>query len=154
MSSSDKGKKDYDIGYGKPPKHTQWKKDQSGNPSGKRKKAETVDMTLKKLALKEIVANENGKPVTMTQQEAMCATVFMKAMKGDIASAKFIAAYLASVEAGQASVMQYELKPADIEVLETHAQWVAVIEQARTELASQADNGAMDGTDEVDGEDA
>ena len=30
----------YKVGYGKPPRHTQWKLDQSGNPSGRRKRVE------------------------------------------------------------------------------------------------------------------
>lgn len=28
----------YKVGYGKPPKHTQWKPGQSGNPKGRSKK--------------------------------------------------------------------------------------------------------------------
>ncbi|WP_165354860.1 DUF5681 domain-containing protein [Tropicimonas sp. IMCC6043] len=37
MSKKYEKKGDYDVGYGKTPKHTQWQKGQSGNPSGKKK---------------------------------------------------------------------------------------------------------------------
>jgi Family of unknown function (DUF5681) len=31
-----------EIGYGKPPKHTQWKKDQSGNPKGRPRRGRNI----------------------------------------------------------------------------------------------------------------
>lgn len=138
---------DYEVGYGRPPKQTQWKPGQSGNPSGKTKKAESIEATLKKLAAKEIVVHDQGVPVTMTQQEAMCSTIYLKAMKGDIQSAKLITSYLASAEKGQLPPMPYELSPADLAAIETYADWVWVKEQAASELQSQTKSDSMDGED-------
>ena len=36
-------KKDYEIGYKKPPKHTQFKPGQSGNPKGRPQKPQTIE---------------------------------------------------------------------------------------------------------------
>ena len=38
--SSEITNKDYDVGYGKPPRSSQFQKGKSGNPSGKRKPGE------------------------------------------------------------------------------------------------------------------
>ena len=35
-------KRHYGIGYGKPPKHAQWKKGQSGNPKGRPRRDRNV----------------------------------------------------------------------------------------------------------------
>lgn len=48
---------DDSVGYKNPPKDTQWKPGQSGNPSGKKKKEVSIADKLKKLAAKEIVVN-------------------------------------------------------------------------------------------------
>lgn len=148
MAQEDGKKGGYEIGYGKPPKHTQWQKGQSGNPSGKKTKAETIEATLKKLSAKEIVVHDKGVPVTMTQQEAMCSTVYVKAMNGDIPSAKFITSHLPSVEESQLPTASYKLTAADLAALESHADWVALKEQAYADLEAQADSPMP----EVDGD--
>jgi hypothetical protein len=52
----------YEVGKGKPPKNTRWKKGQSGNPKGPRRRAPLPDLNLRQI-LAEIV-NETV-PVTM-----------------------------------------------------------------------------------------
>lgn len=37
MADSNQDNNNYQVGYGKPPKHSRWKKGQSGNPRGRPK---------------------------------------------------------------------------------------------------------------------
>ena len=78
------------VGYKKPPKHTQWKKGQSGNPSGKKKKAESLHDIMRRLVGQEVIAQKNDVQMSMTKGEAMLTAIFGKAMKGDLACAKFL----------------------------------------------------------------
>jgi Family of unknown function (DUF5681) len=61
MSSS--GDDDYKVGHSKPPKHTQFKKGQSGNPSGRGKRdRKVVDPNpLRAVLLENVVVTINGK---------------------------------------------------------------------------------------------
>ena len=58
---------DYDIGYGKPPEDTRFKKGQSGNPRGRPKKQpKDVAAHMTDLLDEKRTVQMNGKAVTMT----------------------------------------------------------------------------------------
>jgi hypothetical protein len=95
---------DPEVGYCKPPKVTQWKKGQSGNPGGKKK---TTTATLKDAFVKTAgkmvwVTDANGKH-QMSQFEAVVAVCFQKALKGDAKATKWV------MELGEKFI-----KPADV----------------------------------------
>ena len=74
-----------DVGYGKPPKETQFKKGQSGNPSGRPKA--TINMTTALTrALSETVEveAEDGTTVTITKMEAAVKRLVNEAIDGDM----------------------------------------------------------------------
>ena len=125
-----------EVGYGNPPKHTQWKKGQSGNPSGKKKKEESLFQIMKRLAGQEVVVHKSGVQMSMTQGEAMLTSVFAKAMKGDLACAKFLHSELGmEMNTQKGTALATSVTEADIACLKSHADWVGIIESA------QADNG-------------
>lgn len=148
MSDDEDDDKPYEVGYCKPPKHTQWPKGVSGNPAGKKKEESLLDQ-LRKLSAKEIVVHQNGAPMTMTQGEAMLAAVFNKAMMGDLGSIKFIAQMLGMSEADLAAAKVPTLTEGMLNVLETHADWVGVAETARAELADNGDEINNKGDDDA-----
>ena len=148
MKKKTKGE-EYEVGYSKPPKHTQWQKGQSGNPSGKKKKEQSLFDELKKLSAKEIVVQQNGVSVTMTQGIAMLAAIFHKAMKGDLGSTKFIFQKLGIAEAGFSETKVPALTENLLSVLETHADWMNVVESGRTELAETSGNQEEEGDEDA-----
>lgn len=78
----------YDVGYGKPPRNSRFKKGQSGNPSGKKTARRTLDDDLVDVLSKIVTVNENGRPVKMTIQRLMLKVAATKAAKGDAAAFK------------------------------------------------------------------
>ncbi|AXI55097.1 hypothetical protein C1J05_11890 [Sulfitobacter sp. JL08] len=149
MSEEQNSEDTYDVGYGKPPKHTQWQKGQSGNPFGKKIKEQSLFDELKKLCDKEIVVQQNGVSMPMTQGKAMLTAAFNKAMNGDLGSIKFIYQNLDIAEAGLSEAKVPALTEDLLHVLETHADWVDVVESARAELAETSGNQEEEGDEDA-----
>lgn len=81
---------DYTVGRGRPPKQYTWKKGQSGNPSGRRRKKRTRAVILEEIMNETLVIREGGKERKVTKYDALYRSQMAKAIKGDTNSAKFI----------------------------------------------------------------
>ena len=76
------------VGQGNPPKHTQYKKGQSGNPRGRPPKHKSVSDTSLKDTIYDILSesvnvNIGGKKTKMTMREAVVRKSAEKAMQGN-----------------------------------------------------------------------
>ena len=79
------GKKgDYEVGYGKPPKHSRWKPGQSGNPGGPKKGSRGIRKDLHKALEARHSIRVNGKVVKGTSQELALYALATRAAAGDI----------------------------------------------------------------------
>jgi hypothetical protein len=74
---------DDQVGFGKPPKKTRFRKGQSGNPNGRPKGKRNWTITLRREYEKLVVINENGVRYKITRREALCTLAINKAMVGD-----------------------------------------------------------------------
>ncbi len=124
----------YHVGYGKPPKHTQFKKGQSGNPSGKSTKEESVKAKIKKIAGDEIIVHVNGSPVVMTNLEAMLHKAFMEAKNGNPQFFKFLVQELGVDPVDISQPSNLVLTEADLAVLKTQADWMGLIESTKAAI--------------------
>jgi hypothetical protein len=69
----------YEVGFGKPPKHTQFKKGRSGNPKGRPKGSKNIFALIRKTLDANVIAKGPGGSRSMTMQEAMIRQLFNKA---------------------------------------------------------------------------
>jgi len=74
---------DYDVGYGKPPKATQFRKGQSGNPKGRPKGRKNTATVLNEVLAEKVTINENGRRRHVTKLEAAFKQVVNGAASGD-----------------------------------------------------------------------
>lgn len=81
---------DYEVGYGKPPKHTQFKPGQSGNPKGRKKKPKSVQSQMQAAMSRKVTIQEDGKSKRLSMQQLMLRSLSTKAAKGDIRAAGFV----------------------------------------------------------------
>jgi hypothetical protein len=72
------------VGYGRPPKHTQFAKGKSGNPKGRPKGSKNFSTLLHDELNVKIPITENGKRRKITKQEAMVKQLANKGAAGDL----------------------------------------------------------------------
>jgi hypothetical protein len=80
--SNDNKKKDYEVGYGRPPKNTQFQKGISGNPTGRPKKSLDFDHELIKESLSLITITDNGQRKRISKIQGITKQLTNKALTG------------------------------------------------------------------------
>ena len=76
--------KDYKIGYRKPPKSTQFKPGQSGNPRGRSKGTKNLTTDLREEVNEKVNVREGDKINRISKQRATIKALQAKALKGDV----------------------------------------------------------------------
>lgn len=94
MSSEDD---DYQVGYGKPPRHSQFRPGESGNARGRPKGARGLKADLHNELAARHTIQINGKPVSGTRQQLMIMTLATRAASGDIKAAALLLPLIAQV---------------------------------------------------------
>lgn len=87
-----------EVGYGKPPRKTQFQKGRSGNPKGRPKGTLNVATVLERTLREPVVINENGQRKTITKLQAAVKQLVNKAASGDSAALRQLMALVASAE--------------------------------------------------------
>jgi hypothetical protein len=77
------GRNGYEIGYGKPPKPSQFRPGQSGNPAGRRKGLRNLKTDVKSTLAIPIKVKEGSRTRTRSTQEAALMVLREKALRGD-----------------------------------------------------------------------
>ncbi|MDD3150659.1 MAG: DUF5681 domain-containing protein [Candidatus Gastranaerophilales bacterium] len=76
--------KDYEIGYGKPPKDAQFKPGFSGNRKGRPKGSKNTYTLLNNILNQKITVKENNENIKISKKIAMLTQLVNKGVKGDI----------------------------------------------------------------------
>ena len=81
---------EYEVGFGKPPKKTQFKPGQSGNPEGRPKGAKNLKTELSEELQERVAVKEGGHRREVSKQRAMLKSLMAKAVHGDAKSASLV----------------------------------------------------------------
>ncbi|WP_243288739.1 DUF5681 domain-containing protein [Geothrix terrae] len=83
--------KDYQVGYGRPPKVTQFQKGQSGNPKGRPKGSLNAATLMQELMAERIsVVEKGGQKKVMPMMEVVLRRLVNKAASGDLKAAPLV----------------------------------------------------------------
>ncbi len=80
----------YEVGYRKPPKHSQFKPGQTGNPKGRPKGTKNLKTDLEEELHERILVREGGTERRISKQRALLKSLTAKAIKGDTRAANVL----------------------------------------------------------------
>ena len=80
----------YEVGYGKPPKHTRFKPGQSGNPKGRPKGTKNLKTDLIEELGEKILVREGDQARQVSKQRAVVKTLMARTLKGDTRAASLL----------------------------------------------------------------
>ena len=90
--------RDYEVGYGKPPRHSRFRKGQSGNPRGRPPGAKNLKTLLNDALNEPVIVTENGGRRKLTKREAIIKQVVNQSTKGDWPAIKVLLGLVREIE--------------------------------------------------------
>ena len=90
---------DYEVGYGKPPRHTRFKKGQSGNPRGRPSGSKNLSTLLTEALNEVVIVAENGGRRKITKRQAIITQLVNQSAKADWRATKILLYILQVIEA-------------------------------------------------------
>lgn len=110
--------KEYEVGFKKPPKQTQFKPGQSGNPLGRPKGTKNFKTDLEEELQTKIVIREGGKTLQVSKQRALLMSLIANAIKGDVRAANTLTGLVLKVLDQEEELPgERRLAPEDEEIL-------------------------------------
>jgi hypothetical protein len=100
---------DYAVGYGKPPRQTQFKKGQSGNPNGRTKGSKNLATLIMSALNKPVIVTQNGRRKSITKLQAMTTQLANKGASGEPKATQLLMGMIQLFEARPQALGQNEV---------------------------------------------
>jgi hypothetical protein len=109
--------KDYEVGYGRPPRNTRFKPGQSGNSRGRPKKLPTFKEDFNAELRERLLLRENGREHRLSKQRALIKSLMAMAIKGNVRAMNAVLASTRFFDLGQNDKPE-TVDPTDLALLE------------------------------------
>ena len=90
--------RDYDVGYGKPPLHSRFKKGFSGNPRGRPSGSKNISTLVREALDEPVIVTEEGGRRKITKRQAMVTQLVNRSAKADLRALKILLDMLQEME--------------------------------------------------------
>jgi len=145
----DKRNGNYTVGYGRPPKATQFAPGKSGNPRGRPKGSGSLAATLNGVFSRKVTLTENGKTRRVTVLEALCHRTTNDGLRGDKQALKLALSYYERYgESSEKAVTLDEMRAEDLAILERYGIPTASLSEVEANASptqAQGEEGDDDG---------
>jgi hypothetical protein len=101
------------VGYKRPPRHSQFKKGQTGNPKGRPKNVRNFKTELRAELAEQIVVRENGREYKISKLRAFVKALVAGAIKGDMRAANALVTFSTKTLSGPEDVAPESAPTAD-----------------------------------------
>jgi hypothetical protein len=88
----------YEVGYGKPPRHARFPKGRSGNPAGRPRGKKNLATLLSDALDQKIIVVENARRKKISKREAIVTQLVNKSASADLKATQILLAMLRDVE--------------------------------------------------------
>ena len=93
-----KTRRDYEVGYGQPPRDTRFKEGQSGNPRGRPPGLKNLKTLLSEALNEPVVVAENGGHRKITKRQAIITQLVNRSATADLRAIKILLDMLRDIE--------------------------------------------------------
>lgn len=121
---------DYDVGYGKPPKHSQFKPGESGNPKGRPKGTRNLKTEIREVMQSTVTVTQDGQRKKISTRKAVVLRLTEKALSGNVQATRVLLDLIRNYDEEEVADVAEELSADDAAILEMFA------EKIRTKGAS------------------
>lgn len=124
----------YEVGYGKPPKQTQFKRGRSGNPNGRPRKKPDLYSELTKVLHENVTVTIDGESKRLTVQQALLMRLRDQALRGEIWAGKLLQKVIDAMPDGPTVYDRIDLQ---VSLFQSKALLRLIVEGAQRETADQ-----------------
>jgi uncharacterized protein DUF5681 len=89
---------DYEVGYGRPPRHTRFKKGRSGNPKGRPRGSKNLPTLLTEALNEHVIVGEYERRRKITKREVIVMQLVNRSAKADLRAIKILLDILQEIE--------------------------------------------------------
>jgi hypothetical protein len=89
---------DYEIGYGKPPRHTRFEPGRSGNPRGRPAGSKNLSSLLSKALDAPVIVVENGRRRRIAKRQAIITQLVNRSAQADLKATQLLLTILRDLE--------------------------------------------------------
>src|SRR6266851_4390533 len=90
--------RDYEVGYGRPPRHTRFEPGRSGNPRGRPGGSKNLSSLLSEALNEPVIVVENGRRRKITKRRAIIKQLVNGSAKGDWRGTKILLDIIQDIE--------------------------------------------------------
>ena len=113
---------DYEVGYGKPPKDSQFKPGQSGNPNGRSKGARNLKTEIREVMQSTVTVTQDGKRKKISTRKAVVLRLTEKALSGNVQATRVLIDLMKTYDEEDVADVVEDLSQDDAAILEMFAE--------------------------------
>ena len=89
---------DYEVGYGRPPRHTRFEPGRSGNPRGRPNRSKNLATLLSEALREPAIVTENGRRRKVSKRQAVIKQLVNRSARGDLKAMQMLLGTMQEIE--------------------------------------------------------